>query len=1187
MKTYNRYGIIFLLIATQISLLCAQSISTSYPRVKSKIDPLLQQAIVQKEKMPARPLTQATSIESYKAGTRLSAVSGDVVAVLIKCDDDINKYTNSIDGIRIGSRHGNIYTALVPLQSVAKLAQLTAVKYIEASRRLYSSLDLSRPKTGADVLQELPDLTKRLTGKGVIIGFTDSGINTDHPNFKLPDGRTRILYVWDQNATSGGVPPAEFSYGIEKDSSAINAHAWSMADSNDHGTHVSGIAAGNGRYSMYYIGMAPEADIIMVANKDDDLWNHGSTTAGTLDGFDYIRTKANALHKRFVINTSQGTNLGPHDGTTLFEQALNADVAAGGIHCVSAGNEAIKSRHASAVVSASSPQEIHCELIKNGYDLPMDIWYEANDRMVLRIKEMDDTSYVSLFPPVDSTITYSLSSADVTVTTKIGSPLNGDNEIFITIHPTKQGVCYLRLQFSAYNGNTLPDGGRVDLWLERYPFAGFTTNVDWSITLGMPACADSAITVASYNNRTGYGLVDDISNFSSRGPRRDGVMKPEIAGIGGMVISSVGSGGYETFSGTSMSSPHVAGAIALLLQQDSTLKNYQIRNKLLTTATADGFTGSVPNPVWGYGKLNVLKAAGYYGIPIIAASKDTILFADPLPNIKTDDSVIIKNLGSEDLTISNVSVSDPIFSVDKTSFTVLPHSQEKLIVSVTPASVGSFQGLVTITCNDTARPTSIITVAGHSDYRPAVAAVPDSFAVEIVQNDSTERTVTIRNNGTGNLRWSVNSAYEGGLNGVQDSAGLLNRQLISKKYNTWNKSFSHDIDLDVTRTSEEAVKKYFNPEWTQKGKGDVVVLDSEEEPEDNCYWDVAKYLIASGRFNSVSGIDGYLFTPTLSNLQNWNVVIVFGWDEWGDNSAIGDLLADYVDAGGNVLIALAANSINGRRIIGGRFNSDNYWLITPNPEDAGGVYHMGKVLCPWHSIMSGIRTVRTFGKLINNAKVAPFATCLANFTDGTPLVAVDESRPGRRVDISYPVYTRSVYSIGIDTSSDADELIVNAVEWLSAVQWLTFTPESGMVTSGNKQDVLIKFNSLGLQPGVYRSNIIITSNDSTESVKSIPVYFTVETDPGTIIPDEFALRQNYPNPFNPATTISYELPEASNVQLKIFDILGREVVTLVDEMQPADSYHLRWTAEGMASGIYFAVIRAGDFRKTVKMILMK
>jgi hypothetical protein len=799
---------------------------------------------------------------------------------------------------------------------------------------------------------------------------------------------------------------------------------------------------------------------------------------------------------------------------------------------------------------------------------------------------MDDTSYVSLFPPVDSTITYSLSSADVTVTTKIGSPLNGDNEIFITIHPIKQGVCYLHLQFSAYNGNTLPDGGRVDLWLERYPSAYFTTNVDWSITLGMPACADSAITVASYNNRTGYGLVDAISTFSSRGPRRDGVMKPEIAGIGGMVISSVGSGSYETFSGTSMSSPHVAGAIALLLQQDSTLKNYQIRNKLLTTATADGFTGSVPNPAWGYGKLNVLKAAGYYGIPIIAASKDTVIFADPLPNIKTDDSVIIKNLGSEDLTINSVSVSDPIFSVDKTSFTVSPRSQEKLIISVTPASAGSFHGFVTITCNDTAHPAPIITIAGYSDYQPAIAAAPDSFAVEIVQNDSTERTVTIRNNGTGNLRWSVNSAYVGGVNGVQDSAALLKRRLIAKKDITLNKSFSDNIALDRAQTSEEAVKTYFNPECIQKGECDIVVMGS-VEPGGNYFGGAAEYLIASGRFSSVNTMNCYSFTPTLSDLQNWNVAVVFGWSEWDDNAAIGDLLADYVDAGGNVLIALAANSISGKWMVGGRFNSDNYWLITPNPEDAGGVYHMGTVLCPWHSIMSGIRTVVTCGKLINNAKVAPYATCLANFTDGTPLVAVDESRPGRRVDISYPVYTRSVYSIGIDTSSDADELIVNAVEWLSGVRWLTFTPESGMVTSGNTQDIRVKFHASGLKPGVYRSNIVFTSNDSTESVKFIPVYFTVETDPQTIIPDEFVLSQNYPNPFNPVTTISYELPEASNVQLKIFDILGREVATLVDEMKPADSYQAHWNAERMASGVYFAVIHAGDFRKTVKMILMK
>jgi hypothetical protein len=89
------------------------------------------------------------------------------------------------------------------------------------------------------------------------------------------------------------------------------------------------------------------------------------------------------------------------------------------------------------------------------------------------------------------------------------------------------------------------------------------------------------------------------------------------------------------------------------------------------------------------------------------------------------------------------------------------------------------------------------------------------------------------------------------------------------------------------------------------------------------------------------------------------------------------------------------------------------------------------------------------------------------------------------------------------------------------------------------------------------------------------------------IPKNYALHQNYPNPFNPVTTIKYELPQAANVSIKIFDILGAEVVKLVNENQEAGRYSVDFNAENIGSGIYFYVINAGKFNSVKKMILMK
>ena len=89
------------------------------------------------------------------------------------------------------------------------------------------------------------------------------------------------------------------------------------------------------------------------------------------------------------------------------------------------------------------------------------------------------------------------------------------------------------------------------------------------------------------------------------------------------------------------------------------------------------------------------------------------------------------------------------------------------------------------------------------------------------------------------------------------------------------------------------------------------------------------------------------------------------------------------------------------------------------------------------------------------------------------------------------------------------------------------------------------------------------------------------------IPDNFNLSQNYPNPFNPSTKIEYSIPEASFVQLKVYDILGNEVAELVNEEQSAGTYRADFTADNLASGFYVAKLKAGNFTKTIKMTLMK
>ncbi|PID59467.1 MAG: hypothetical protein CR986_06050 [Ignavibacteriae bacterium] len=134
----------------------------------------------------------------------------------------------------------------------------------------------------------------------------------------------------------------------------------------------------------------------------------------------------------------------------------------------------------------------------------------------------------------------------------------------------------------------------------------------------------------------------------------------------------------------------------------------------------------------------------------------------------------------------------------------------------------------------------------------------------------------------------------------------------------------------------------------------------------------------------------------------------------------------------------------------------------------------------------------------------------------------------------------------------------------------------------------------------------ISSSDAGDSVfayliraYAAPTKTDIDENSNEILPTEYNLSQNYPNPFNPVTTINYTIPsnvkrftnsmtgEMSNVKLIVYDILGNEVATLVNEQQNQGNYQVKFDASNLSSGIYFYKLQAGNFVATKKMILLK
>jgi hypothetical protein len=146
----------------------------------------------------------------------------------------------------------------------------------------------------------------------------------------------------------------------------------------------------------------------------------------------------------------------------------------------------------------------------------------------------------------------------------------------------------------------------------------------------------------------------------------------------------------------------------------------------------------------------------------------------------------------------------------------------------------------------------------------------------------------------------------------------------------------------------------------------------------------------------------------------------------------------------------------------------------------------------------------------------------------------------------------------------------------TSASWSNFTAALAAAKTARDQNYSASVSAdAGLAKG--KDDLTAAFNGLSTTVSSV----NVET------PRQFALSQNYPNPFNPATAVSYQLSAVSFVRLCVYDALGREVATLVNETQPAGSYAVRWDATSHPSGVYYCRIIAGSVTQTRKMVLAR
>jgi len=157
---------------------------------------------------------------------------------------------------------------------------------------------------------------------------------------------------------------------------------------------------------------------------------------------------------------------------------------------------------------------------------------------------------------------------------------------------------------------------------------------------------------------------------------------------------------------------------------------------------------------------------------------------------------------------------------------------------------------------------------------------------------------------------------------------------------------------------------------------------------------------------------------------------------------------------------------------------------------------------------------------------------------------------------------------------------------VSATDIYTYFPDSNKITK-----VTNGCMHYGKKLHIYwANNDTLVYNDMTQFELfgiNVPHITFVKNEHLNLEPNDYSLSQNYPNPFNPSTTIKYQLPKSGKVTLKVFDILGREVASLVNEFKPAGTYEVSFNASALPTGIYFYKLTAAPFTQTRKMLLIK
>lgn len=477
---------------------------------------------------------------------------------------------------------------------------------------------LSLIASGILPLQRAP---LELTGKGVIVGFIDTGIRYEQEVFRRSDGSSRILSIWDQTIQTG-TPPRGFLYGSEYDNETINRALASenpreivpSYDENGHGTAMASIAVGSKvNNGLYYNGAAPDADIVVVKLKEAKQYlreyyyiPEGVVCFEDVDimmAVNYIQQMAIPLQTPVVIVLGLGSSMGDHTGNDALSIYLNNVAIRNRIAIACGGNEGAASHHYEGIINNNTVNnwdDVELRVGAGEQGFIMEFWGTLPYLFNISIRSPRGERTPEIVSQMGNRIRYEFVYERTVVEIGYWLVEQGSGEELIVMRFTNpaEGIWTIHV-----SGVREPGSGTFHMWLPISQFLRSETyflKPNPYVTLTSPGMAENVITVSTYDDRN-----DSFYQNSGRGFTRLGRVKPELAAPGVGIPTSLG-----MRTGSSLAAAITAGGVAQFLQwavvegNEPYVNSESVKNYLIRGASRD-IRITYPSREWGYGTLNV------------------------------------------------------------------------------------------------------------------------------------------------------------------------------------------------------------------------------------------------------------------------------------------------------------------------------------------------------------------------------------------------------------------------------------------------------------------------------------------------------------------------------------------------------------------------------------------------------